>query len=88
MQKCLSFFGELTEAQQVAAARIFRKRLNSSIRNPTAIMTCIAADVQSHYMKQVRLCGCIKYMLKLSVCSVATEWTSQDSTVYADRSLI
>ena len=59
MQKCLNFFGELTEAQQVAAARIFGKRLNSTTRNPSAILTSIAADVQSHHMKQVRLCGCI-----------------------------
>ena len=47
MQGCLSYFGELTEAQQLQAAYMFKYRINKDIKHPSALLTSVAASVQS-----------------------------------------
>ena len=47
MQNCLTFFGQLTEAQQLQAANELKQRLTPAIRNPSAFLTKIIADVLS-----------------------------------------
>ncbi|CAL5228198.1 g11283 [Coccomyxa viridis] len=46
-KNCLTFFGQLTEAQQLQAANELKQRLTPAIRNPSAFLTKIIADVLS-----------------------------------------
>ena len=47
MQECLSFFGELTEAQQRQAVSEMKRRITPSIRNPSAFFTMIMGEVEN-----------------------------------------
>ena len=47
VQDSLSYFEQLTEAQQLQAAKELKRRLTPSTRNPSALLTSIVADVQS-----------------------------------------
>lgn len=47
MQECLSYFGELTESQQLQAAGMFKHRVNKDVKNPSALLTRLAANVQN-----------------------------------------
>ncbi|CAL5228192.1 g11277 [Coccomyxa viridis] len=46
-QECLSYFGELTESQQLQAAGMFKHRVNKDVKNPSALLTRLAANVQN-----------------------------------------
>ena len=47
MQKCLTYFGKLTDAQQLQAASQLQRRITPAIRNPSAFLTKIIATVES-----------------------------------------
>ena len=47
MQECLSYFGELTESQQLQAAAMFQYRVNRDVKNPSSLLTRLIAKVQS-----------------------------------------
>ena len=46
MQECLECFEELTEAQQLGVARLFKCRLNPNTKDPCGILTRLIATAQ------------------------------------------
>ena len=46
MQKCLAYFKELPEAEQLLAANAFKRRVSRETQNPSALLTSIVAHVQ------------------------------------------
>ena len=63
MQECLTYFGELTESEKLQAAGMFKHRVNKDVKNPSALLVRLAANVQSaSKSSSLKLSGKSPYM--------------------------